>query len=36
MSVNLHMSQAMNVKMGGGGQSRMTSNAQMTVERGNN
>jgi len=33
MSVNLHMSQAMNVKMGGGGQSRMTSNAQMVSQQ---
>lgn len=33
MSVNLQMSQAMNVKMGGGGPSRMAGNAQMVPQQ---
>lgn len=33
MSVNLQMSQAMNVKMGGGGPSRMTTNPQMVPQQ---
>jgi len=33
MSVNLQMSQAMNVKMSGGGPSRMTNNAQMVPQQ---
>lgn len=33
MSVNLQMSQAMNVKMGGGGPSRMASNPQMVPQQ---
>lgn len=33
MSVNLQMSQAMNVKMGGSGPSRMASNAQMVPQQ---
>lgn len=33
MSVNLQMSQAMNVKMAGGGPSRMASNAQMVPQQ---
>lgn len=33
MSVNLQMSQAMNVKMSGGGPSRMTSNPQMIPQQ---
>lgn len=33
MSVNLQMSQAMNVKMGGSGPSRMTSNAQLVSQQ---